>query len=486
MQEGKTKINSGSSPIKAGIGYSIANIIIKSIGVLSLPIFSRLLSTSEYGIYSVFMSYTTIMSYVIGLTLNVSIKRANIEFPNAIDKYVSTVSVVYKINLLLVLLFVLLFGNSIVSILDLSLEQMILMIICAEGTAYLALYNAKISLKYSYKEYMVWAAINSIGSILLSLFLILTIFSSNHLLGRLLGSTIVLGVSSVILTIKNFTIQKPSFNKDYLKFGIKYSLPIVPNGIAQVLLAQFDRVMIKRMVDDSSAGIYSFASNVKLILTVLVDSIGTVWSTYFFDTLKKNETLTIRKKATEIVLFFLILTIGLIGISPEIIRLLGTADYLEGRYVVIPMVFEGFVLLLYSLIVQGEYYAKKTVFVFIGTFLAAVLNVVLNYFFIKHYGYIAAAYTTLFAYFMYLILHIIISKKVVGFYIVPLKYVLFSIVYLGGFSIISLLLVDLFIFRLCAIIIFLIPIIIFLNSRLIKFEGNNIWNYLRIKLLKKD
>ena len=59
-----------------------------------------------------------------------------------------------------------------------------------------------------------------------------------------------------------------------------------------------------------------------------------------------------------------------------------------------------------------------------GTLIAAVINVVTNYIFIHKYGFVAAAYTTLFSYLCYLILHIVISWKLVGFNVVPLKVII--------------------------------------------------------------
>ena len=59
-----------------------------------------------------------------------------------------------------------------------------------------------------------------------------------------------------------------------------------------------------------------------------------------------------------------------------------------------------------------------------GTIIAAATNMVLNLTFIPKYGYIAAAYTTLFSYIIYFLLHMYISKRLSGFYIIEIKYLL--------------------------------------------------------------
>ena len=73
----------------------------------------------------------------------------------------------------------------------------------------------------------------------------------------MLGVTIVVFGIAIYLLKKLYKKSKPIFNKKYWKFGLKYSLPIVPHGISQVLLSQFDRIMIRAIVGNSEAGIYS-------------------------------------------------------------------------------------------------------------------------------------------------------------------------------------------------------------------------------------
>ena len=64
----------------------------------------------------------------------------------------------------------------------------------------------------------------------------------------------------------------------------------------------------------------------------------------------------------------------------------------------------------------------------IGTLIAVLVNLVTNYIFIKLYCFVAAAYTTLFSYVCYLVLHIVISKRLVNFEVVNWRGILISAV----------------------------------------------------------
>lgn len=69
-----------NTALKAGLGYTIGNVLVKGINFLTLPLFSRLLTTAEFGVYNVFLSYDAILSVLIGLALHSSIKSAHYEF----------------------------------------------------------------------------------------------------------------------------------------------------------------------------------------------------------------------------------------------------------------------------------------------------------------------------------------------------------------------------------------------------------------------
>ena len=448
--------------IKAGIGYTVGNILIKGINFLTLPIFSRLLTTEEFGVYNVFASYEAILYVVVGLAIHSSIRSANLEFKGQIKKYTASVSLIYLMNAAIMLIVTMLFGKQLSEVLDFSKTIIVLLIFYSLGSSLLALYNNFISLEYSYGKYLAASLFNSVGNVSISLVLILTVFRDHRDVGRIVGVTITICFLAAFLLFTIYRQAKPKANREYWKFAIKYSLPIVPHGISQVLLAQFDRIMIRSMVGNSEAGIYSLAGNIKLILTIITDSISTAWSTWFYDQISDEKMEEIKKRANQLSLFFVILTVGLLALSPELIFLLGGKEYEKGKFVAIPMIVDAFVLFIYNIIVPAEYYKKKTTYIMFGTMAATVINLVTNYIFIARFGYIAAAYTTLFSYVCYLVLHLVISYKVIGFFILSPKDLLISSGVVLVAAVIDLMFINSIMVRwgICAVIV--IPLIAYL------------------------
>lgn len=454
-----------NSALTAGIGYTIGNILVKGISFLTLPLFSRLLSPDELGVFSVFLSYDAILFVVIGFALHSSIRSADVTFRGKIDEYTSSITLIYLLNALVLTAALVLFGGFFSRLLNFERSLLFLLILFSLGTSILTLYNERISLDYSYMRYLAVALINSVGNVLLSLVLILTVFRSRRDLGRILGTALPTVGLMVYLLVSMYRKARPRFRREYWRFGLRYSLPIVPHGISQVLLAQFDRIMIRDMVSDSAAGIYSLAGNLKLILTVITTSVSTAWCTWFYGEMGKGETSAIRKRAVQLSCLFTIFTVGIMALTPELIFLLGGKEYDAGKYVAIPMALDGFILFLYNIIVAGEYYTQKTVYIMLGTMTAAVLNLVLNYIFILKYGFIAAAYTTLFAYACYLILHLIISRRVVGFAILPMKWLLIFSAIAVGMAAVDLVLIRSLVLRwlLCAAVVIPMALLLLKN-----------------------
>ena len=445
---GKRSSGSGKA-VKAGLGYTVGNILVKGIVFLTLPLFSRIMTTAQFGVYNVFISYESILYVLIGLAMDLSLQSANIDYKESINKYISSISVIYILNALIYCVLITCLGGWLSDVLNLERGALYLLVVYSFSTAIISLYNMKVSLKYEYKKYLIVTLSYSIGNVLLSLLLMLTVLSGKRDYGRIIGASGAVLLAALYVLYTMYRDAKPKVVSKFWKYALKFSLPLVPHGVSQVLLAQFDRIMIRQLVSDSAAGIYSLATNIKLILTVITTSITTAWRTWFFNAMSENKIADIQKRASQLTEMYAIVAIGLMSISHEAILIFGGYKYEDAKYVVIPMIIDAFILFVYSIIVQSEYYAKKTHYIMIGTVIATVINIITNYIFIKMYGFVAAAYTTLFSYVIYLVLHLVISYKVAGFAILPWKTLfLFSGLVVADGAL-NLLLVDRLVIRWC-------------------------------------
>lgn len=158
----------------------------------------------------------------------------------------------------------------------------------------------------------------------------------------------------------------------------------------------------------------------------------------------------------RMILLMNILYVGFISLAPDVIHIAGTKEYYDGISMVIPLSFAIYFIFLYSLPVHIEYFYKKTKFIATGTSLAAGINIALNYFFIRSYGYTASAWTTLASYFLLFVFHWFIAKKIDGNPMFPKKTIIGSIIALSTFSAWTILIINHMLIRWISMLLFIV------------------------------
>lgn len=452
----KHQTASGSNAVKAGLGYTIGNMLIKGISFLAIPVFSRIMTQEDYGLYNTFLSYASILTIFLSMALHASIKNAKYDFPDRLNRYCSSLVILILCNTVLVAALSLIFSAQLGALAALGGGMAIWMVAESFGNTMLSFYNGALAIEFRYKEYLALSFFYSFSSILLSIFLIKVAIPENGYLARTLGSVIPLLILAVYILFRFFRSARPRFSKEYWKYGLKFSLPLIPHGLSQILLSQFDRIMILNSVGETKAGIYSFAYNIAILYQVLSDSMDTAWTPWFYKQMAAGKEKDIREKTTWYVLLMSVIAVLLMLVCPEIIVIMGGRNYAESRYTVIPIVLGMYFAFLYALPAAVEYYYKKTKLIAVGTVCAAAFNVVLNAVFIPLFGYIAAAYTTVACYVLYFFFHLFIARKILGRFLFDMKGIFFCIVGVVGLSAACLLCINSFWIRWGGLSIFLI------------------------------
>ena len=104
--------------------------------------------------------------------------------------------------------------------------------------------------------------------------------------------------------------------------------------------------------------------------------------------------------------------LALVAIAPEAVQIFAPKSYYDAIYVIPPVAMSVFFMYAYDIFAKFQFYYEKTKFVMIASSMSAVLNLALNYIFVKLFGYYAAGYTTLFCYAVYTIAHYIFMNKI--------------------------------------------------------------------------
>ncbi len=110
--------------------------------------------------------------------------------------------------------------------------------------------------------------------------------------------------------------------------------------------------------------------------------------------------------------FIAVMCLFVIGLAPEVVSLFAPAAYREAIWVIPPVIMSSLFVFMYHFFAPFEFYYKKTSLIAVATCGGAILNIVLNYFFIGIYGYVAAGYTTLVCYIAYALFHFLFMNHI--------------------------------------------------------------------------
>lgn len=198
----------------------------------------------------------------------------------------------------------------------------------------------------------------------------------------------------------------------YWKYALGLAIPLLPHYLSGMILNQGDRVMIDKMVGKSEVAYYSVAYSIGLLVQIFTRAINNSFTPWMYQKIKKNDYTGIQKTINFLLVIIAVLGVGLMMCSPEVVLIYGSKKYAQAVYVIPPVAASVYFIFLYNLLAIPQFYFERTRFLAASSFIAAALNIVLNYIFIKMYGFIAAGYTTLTCYVIYSLGHYIVSHLV--------------------------------------------------------------------------
>ncbi|MGN0414034.1 MAG: lipopolysaccharide biosynthesis protein [Agathobacter sp.] len=395
--------------IKSGIWFTISNFLVRSIGLITTPIFTRLLSTSEFGEFNNFLTWTGILLIVTSFNLEASLIRARYEYEKEMDSYVLSMLSLSGISTLILEILGCFFMPTLHKILSMNSMEIRAMFVYLFFSPAVTLFQNAERFKYKYKSTVVTSIFVSIGSSLVSVIFVILFY--NKLLGRIIGYILPVALLGTFLYIYYF-IKGKRIRTRFWKFALPITLPFIPHLLSLFLLGSMDKVMIKHICSIEDLALYSLAYTIGSLVSILVTSMNNAYSPWLGEQLKNKNYVLIKKISVSYVVLFVYLACGLVLITPEILYIMGGSTYMAAKHIIPPVTAGCMMQFIYCMYVNVEQYEKKTVGMAIASVLAALFNYVTNYIFINIFGYTAAAYTTYFSYLLLLIMHMYLVYRI--------------------------------------------------------------------------
>ena len=411
LQKWNKKIRIIPVQMKASFWFLISSFLQKGITALTTPIFTRLLSPDEYGVFNVFNSWLGIISVFITLNLSYAVySQGLIKFSDKRDLFSSSLQ-----GLTLTMVFCwtaiyLLFREFWNHIFNLTTVQMLAMLVMIWTTAVFNFWAWEQRVLYKYKALVIITLLISVAKPLIGV--IFVILAEDKVTARILGLVLVELIGYTGLFIVQMKRGKKFFSARFWKYALMYNLPLIPHYLSQTVLSSADRIMIKDMVGESEAGIYSLAYSISLIMTLFSTALMQTISPFIYQKIKDNKIYEISNVAYISLIFISVVNLILILFAPEVIKIFAPKEYYEAIWVIPPVAMSVFFMYSYDLFAKFAFYYEKTTLIMSASVVGAILNLILNHIFIGIYGYIAAGYTTLVCYLIYTLFHYILMNAV--------------------------------------------------------------------------
>lgn len=396
--------------------YTITSIINSAIPFLLLPVLTRYLTPEDYGLVSMFALLITFVSPFTGLSINGAISRQYYN-ENEIDirEYIYNSLLVLIVSTILVGIIFYTFSERISDLASFPSKYLWTVIVYSFSQFLVSIVLSLWQVQKKALFYGMFINAKTLLNVILSIVLVVGLNFGWR--GRIYGQTIALvifAVLSIIILFKNRWVTI-SFNKSYIKNSLEFGVPLIPHALSGSIISMTDRFFITSMIGLAATGVYTVGYQVGSIVNILAISFNNAYVPWLYERLKKNENTTKTKIVKFTYVYFVIIVLIAISlgiIAPYALKVFLGKSFNESSiyviWVALGYAFNG----MYLMVVNYIFYAQKTKYLAIVTFLTAVINIILNYFFIRENGAIGAAQATTITFSIKFLVVWILSNKV--------------------------------------------------------------------------
>lgn len=400
--------------IKGSAVLFASNIIIKGIQFFLLPLYTNELTPEMLGLSDMVTTLTGFVFPVLVMGMDSAFSAFYFEDgTNQQDKVFSSISLFLGVMGMIPVIACFLSRTWSEILFKTSDNASIVTIALLAVTAnllYLPL-SLEVRLQNRMTSYSVVAVVSSATIIVLNV-LFLTIL---HLgVYSLILSTLIVNVLQIFLF--SFAVEK-KFSLKYvdgklIKGMLRYSLPMLPAVLSSLILTLSDRYIVLYYWGEHAVGVYGIGNRFVAILSVVISSISTAYTTFAYSSYKKPEA---KEQFSLVLNMVYVMMIGIAFVvsifSREIISIMTAPEYAMAYKVLPDMMYSQVFYVLYTLTCYGVLFEKKSGYVLLATSVAAFVNLILNFIFIPQYGIQAAAFTTFIGYAIMLFINYLNSQR---------------------------------------------------------------------------
>lgn len=398
---------------RAAMWFMFCIFLQKGITFLTTPLFTRLLSTEQYGYWTLFQSWETVLTVVVTFNLTSGCyMQSLVKFDDCKDDLTSSFSTLLTCVLVAFLCIFLIAPEFFSRLIGLPVRYILVMFVSIWSTSMYLFWAVRQRVDLSYRSFVALSVAYTLVVSIVGVVSVLIVPDNFRADARVFSYAGTCFVMFVALGIRHFFKGKEHFSIKTWGRALRYNLPLIPHYLSQVLLNQSSRVQVGMYCGLTSAGIYGLAYSIGMAVQMLNSAVLNVLTPWMYQKIKDGRAADAKRGFLPVfaVLFAACLLVS--AMSPELIAFFAPPSYSDAALIVPPIS-----ACVYFMFAQSVYdnfilYHEKTIFLSIASIVAAAVNIALNALVIPRFGLVSAGYITLFCFVLSSVCHCIVSCRI--------------------------------------------------------------------------
>ncbi|MBE9869290.1 oligosaccharide flippase family protein [Campylobacter concisus] len=386
--------------IKNLVSIMLIDVLAKSSSLFLLPIYLKLMTQEEFGIYSYAIGLSAFFTSIGSMGLYGAINRYFYDRRYSQNEVVSTL---FSILVVSIVSFVFALASTIHVWRDLvfsSLKNNVIVVFVILSIFNGALVQFFMSFFYIDKRYKEIRNFNLARLVLVNCVSLgaMYLFSQNSVVERLsalIASELLVCMLFLKYILQHFSYKK--FNKNLAKESLIFGYPLVLNAVLGFIYSFTDKYFIQNLFDFRLVGEYYFMFTFSSMFSILFSSIQNFWLPFFFNPANKH---LLSIKIIQLISLLSILVIVYYFIVLFLLNFLFTFNifnvaYKAGISYLWLLVFSQFILSVSSLLNNYFSLYNKTIYGLYVSLIMSFVSIFIMYFFINLYQVYGAAFAVL-------------------------------------------------------------------------------------------
>lgn len=412
------------SLLKNTIIYSLGRVLPQAVNFILLPIYSEYLSPTQYGIIESMVVFSTILTVIFSFATERSMFRIYYDYKDEKErkKFVGNTTILITISATFFLGLIFLLHKPISKIYsEIPFNPYFLYaILTAYATTFAYIPQTLFQVKEKAFAFFIISIIVFLLEILLTIHFVIII--KEEALGLLKAKLI---ANVLMLPLYLYIIKRESsfqIDRAIIKNIFLFSLPMMPILLTSWVMNMSNRIFIENYFTLQEVGIFSMASKLSSVVTILLGALFTAYNPMFYRLASNEDQLMAKNKIQELnqLLVGAILMVSFVVVlfSKEVVFILNSRYQEAVLYIPILVLANAVNYLagIYSLMI---YQNKKSGIIMYIYIIGAIFSIIFNYILVPQFGAFGASWVNVIASLMILLLSIHYAKKN---YYIPLQY----------------------------------------------------------------